>query len=93
MQIADKEKQIQTFEQQTKKHVKELNDLKDQMTKLKSDSQKQTQEKQSLEQQLDDAKKENLALLSKSTEAASPSIGANPTPEQFLELLGQEKDL
>ena len=89
LQLADKEKQIQTFEKQTQQHFDELNNLQDQIKQLKEENDDQIDEKKKLEAQLSEVKKENTDLQNKSTEHSSSQM----SPEQYLEVLGEEKDL
>lgn len=89
LQLADKEKQIQTFEKQTQQHFDELNNLQEQIKQLKEENYEQLEEKKKLELQLSEAKKDNNDLQNKSTEHSSNQM----SPEQYLEVLGEEKDL
>lgn len=63
--------------------------MQEQIKQLNEDNQEQVQEKKKLEAQLLDAKKENTDMQNKSTEHSQNQM----SPEQYLEVLGEEKDL
>lgn len=59
------------------------------MKQLKLENEEQQKEKKSLETQLAEARKESIELKNKQRDTKA----APQTPEQFIEALGEEKDL
>ena len=64
-------------------------DLQDKMDASKSDIQKLEKDKNKLESELQDVRDENATLTKASTDRSNTDI----SPEQYLDVLAEEKDL
>ena len=64
-------------------------DLQDKMDASKSDIQKLEKDKNKLESELQDVRDENATLTKASTDRSNTDV----SPEQYLDVLAEEKDL